>query len=102
MINQNFPLVKPPNSKILECVGTQALVPNELILLIIYLFIDLIWYIVDIYSFFYKSTMGKRSKNFKPKKAPNKKVKEDWNNLSAASENPLFREYYELQLQLPV
>jgi hypothetical protein len=45
--------------------------------------------------------MGKRSKKFKPKNSSNKKVKEDWNNLSSLTENPLFREYYELQLQMP-
>ena len=38
--------------------------------------------------------MGKRAKKFKPNHSAAKKVKEDWNNMSEQSENPLFREYY--------
>ena len=45
--------------------------------------------------------MGKRSKKFKPKNGSFKKVKGEWNSTNIPAENPLFRQYYELQLGLP-
>ncbi len=45
--------------------------------------------------------MGKRSKRFRPQGQTQKKVKTEWNNTHIPPDNPLFKAYYQLQLQLP-
>jgi hypothetical protein len=46
--------------------------------------------------------MGKRAGKFKPQVHGQKKVKNEWSSSTTIpQDNPLFRAYYELQLQLP-
>jgi hypothetical protein len=45
--------------------------------------------------------MGKRGKKFHPKKAGEKKIKQEWNSPTIPQDNLLFKAYYQLQLDLP-
>jgi hypothetical protein len=45
--------------------------------------------------------MGKRAAKHKYPKNGNKKVKSDWTPTNIPEDNPLFKAYYQLQLNLP-
>lgn len=45
--------------------------------------------------------MGKRAKKFKSHNQGSKKVKAEWHNTNIPPDNPLFKAYYQLQLDLP-
>jgi hypothetical protein len=45
--------------------------------------------------------MGKRAGKFKPQMHGQKKIKNEWSSPTIPQDNPLFKAYYQLQLQLP-
>jgi len=44
--------------------------------------------------------MGKRTSKFKQQHHGQKKIKNDWSSPNLPQDNPLFKAYYQLQLQL--